>query len=36
MKECTFKPKIIKKLSSNNSNHSNSRFLQLHEDFKHR
>lgn len=30
MKECTFKPKIINKLSSSNTSNSNSRFLQLH------
>ena len=30
MKECTFKPKIINKLSASNATDSNSRFMQLH------
>jgi hypothetical protein len=32
MKECTFKPKVINKISTQNSKYSTERFLQLHED----
>ena len=34
MKECTFKPKIITKISAQNNQYSTQRFLQLDEDHK--